>query len=61
MPSLVTQLNWAPIVQWFKIRCAFKNVHPKDICLKEIGLLAQNMFTVLDSKINIIGGTYMII
>ena len=30
-------------------------------CLKEIGLHAQNMITFLDSKVNIIGGTYMTI
>ena len=29
---------------------------PKDICLKEIGLHAHNMKTILDSVVNNIGG-----
>ena len=31
------------------------------MCLKEIGLYAQNMIIILSSIINIIEGTYMII
>ena len=31
----------------------------KDMCLKDIGLHAQNMITILGSMINIIGGTCM--
>ena len=31
----------------------------KDLCLKEIGLCAQNMITILSSIVNMIGGTYM--
>ena len=30
------------------------------MCLKEIGLHAQTMVTILDSKVNMIGKTYMI-
>ena len=32
-----------------------KNGHQKDMCLKEIGLHAQNMLIVLGSIVNIIG------
>ena len=30
------------------------------MCLKEIGLRAQNLITILSSIVNMIGGTYMI-
>ena len=43
------------------VRCGSKNGHQKDMCLKEIGLRAQNMLTILGSIVNIIGGTYMTI
>ena len=36
--------------------CGSKNVHQKDMCLKEIGLHAQNKISILGSTINIIGG-----
>jgi hypothetical protein len=29
----------------------------KKMCLKEIGQCAENMLTILDSKVNMIGGT----
>ena len=37
------------------VKCGSKNRHQKDMCLKEIGLTAQNMFTILGSIVNIIG------
>ena len=33
----------------------------KKMCLKEIGLHAQNMITILDSIVNVIGETFMTI
>ena len=33
----------------------------KETCVKKIGLCAQNLKIILDSIVNIIGGTYMII
>ena len=37
------------------VRCASKSVYHKDMCLKDIRLCAQNMITVIDFIINIIG------
>ena len=42
-------------VVWY----GFKNRYHKDTWLKEIGLLALNMITILGSIINIIGKAYM--
>ena len=52
-----TCLTQIPIFEWF--RCGFKNIYQKDMCSKKIGLRAQNMITILDSIINIIGRIYM--
>lgn len=37
------------LTEWFQVRI------PKDTCLEEIGLFAQNMMTILDSSVNKIG------
>jgi hypothetical protein len=50
--------------QSFVIRCGSNNRHQKDMCVKEIGLRAQNAlleFYSTNSIFNIIGDTYMII
>ena len=53
MPNLVASLNrHLYLVVW----CGFKNEYQKVIYLKELGLRVQNMITILDSIINIIGG-----
>ena len=49
VPNLVTYPNWIPIFEWYVVWCGFKNGHQKDICLKEIGLRAQN---INQSKLN---------
>ena len=41
-------------------RCGFKNGHRKNKCLIEIGVLAQNMLTILESIVNLKGETYII-
>ena len=33
---------------------SFMNNHKKDMCLKEIGICAQNLLTILDLTINMI-------
>ena len=43
------------------VRCGYKNGGKKDRCMKEIGLHAQNMITILDSIVNVIAETYMTI
>ena len=42
--------------EWCVINCGSKNRHPIDICSKEIRLCAQNMLTILDSKVKMIQG-----
>ena len=43
------------------VRCGPKNGHQSEImCLKEIGLCAQKLFSVPRSMINIIGETHML-
>ena len=56
MSNLVIYLNQALLFKWYAIRCDSKNIQEKDICLKGIGLHAQNTVTILDSMINIIRG-----
>ena len=52
--------NWTPIFEWYVVGWGYKNMHQKGmICYNEIGLHAQNMLTILDSILNVIGGTYM--
>ena len=60
MPNnLVTYLNQIPI---YVVWCGSNNGYQKGImCLKEIGIHAQNMITVLGTIVNITGGTYMTI
>ena len=43
------------------VRCGLKNIYQKDMCLKEIGLHAQNIVIILGSIVNIIEGTYVTI
>ena len=42
----------------YAVRCEYKNRHQKAMCLKEIGLRAYKLVTILDSVVNIIGTTY---
>ena len=35
--------------------CGSKNGHQEGVCLKEIGLHAQNMLSILGSMVNMIG------
>ena len=50
---MVMYLNWIPIFEWCVDRCGFKNKYKKDMCLKEIGLHAQNLLTILSLILNI--------
>ena len=54
VPHLVTYPNWTPIFHWCVVRCGSKNGHQKDMCTKDIGLCAQNLFTIqgLNNKFN---------
>ena len=48
----VTYHKWIPICEWCVLRCGSKNGHQTDIFLKEIGVLTQNMLTILDILVN---------
>jgi hypothetical protein len=52
----VTHLEWIPIFEWCIVKCGSKNRHQKDMCLKEIGKHIQNLLTILDLIVSIIGG-----
>lgn len=48
-------------LEWCVVRCGLKSRHHKDTGLKEVGLCAQTLLTILDSIINMIVGTYITI
>lgn len=55
VPNLVTSLDQTPILEWYVVRCDFKNIYQKDIMpFKEIGLSGQDMITILVLTIHII-------
>ena len=56
-PNSVAYFKQTPIFEW----CGYKNRHQKEMCLKEIGLCAQNWLAILGPIVNKIGGTYMIV
>ena len=53
---LITFLMMTFVCEWYVVWCGFKNGYYKHVFLKEIGLLAQNMITILGSVVSIIGG-----
>lgn len=52
-------LIWTPVFELYVAWCRSKNGHHKDLRIREIGLRAQNMPTILGSRLN--RGTYMTI
>jgi hypothetical protein len=57
MPKPNTTIIWTTTYLsgvWVKRRCGSKNLHPKDMCFKEIRLHAQNMLTIMGSIVNMI-------
>ena len=57
VPYLDQTLN----IEWCVVTYASKNEHQKGImCLKDIGLSDQNLWPILGSRFNIIGGTWLI-
>ena len=49
VPNSVVYLNQTSIFEWYMVWCGFKNGYQNDMCLKEIGIHAQNMITILGS------------
>jgi hypothetical protein len=46
MPNSNMEIIWTPIFEWQVVKCGCENGHHKGImCLKEIGVRAQNMLT----------------
>ena len=60
-PYVVAFLIRTPIFEWYGVWCGSETGYQKAMCLKEIGLRAPDMMTILDSIFNIIGGSYMTI
>ena len=52
--TLVTYLKHTPTFEWWVVRCRSKFGHQKDTTLKEIGLRAPNLLTILGSAPSII-------
>jgi hypothetical protein len=52
---LVTYLRWTLIYEWWVVTSRSNNGNQKT-CLKEIGLSAQKLLTILGSIVNIIWG-----
>ena len=61
VPNSIVYLNWMPILERYMVRCGSKNGYLKVMWLKEIGLCAQDVITILGSIINKIERTYMTI
>ena len=60
VPKSNIAMIWTSMFEWYMDRCESKDRNQKDMYLKEIGLRAQNMLTILGSIIVIvIVGTYM--
>ena len=53
MPNSISDLNHAPIFEWYVVKYGSMNKYQKSSCLKEIGLHAQNMINVLGSTMGI--------
>jgi hypothetical protein len=58
VPNLVTYLNQTPMFEWCVVRCISINGYQNDTCVKDSGLCAQNMRTILGSIVNIIMDMY---
>jgi hypothetical protein len=61
VPNLVAYLSHRPILERFVIWCSSKIGYLKDMHLKEIGLRAQTMITIIGSIANNIGGIQLTI
>ena len=42
-------------IEWYVVRCGFKNGHQKDTCLTEIEPCVQKLLTLLGSAVDMIG------
>jgi hypothetical protein len=57
VPTFNTTIIWTPLFEWYVVTCGSKGGHQKDIiCVKEIGLRAQNMLIMLRSIVSMVWG-----
>ena len=54
VPKLNTTIISAPIFEWYVLMRISKKWYQKDMHIKEIGLHALNILTILDSIVNVI-------
>ena len=59
VPDSIISLYHIPILEWLGNKCGSWNGYQKGMCLKEIGLHAQNMLTILSLIVNIIDGIHI--
>ena len=55
-PFMVTFFYKTHVFEWYVVWCTSRNIYPKNLCFKEIGLHAQNMTIIIDSTIHITWG-----
>ena len=53
-PNLVTHPKGSHLFECCVLRCEFKNIHQRDMCLNETRLRSQNLLIILGSIVNII-------
>lgn len=46
---------WTHVFEGYVVKCGSKTERQKNMCLKHIGLQAQNIVTILDFIVNTIG------
>lgn len=51
-PSLVSYLEWTPILKWYVVWCGSKKNTKRNV-FKETKLRAHNMITIAGSKVDI--------
>ena len=65
IPYSLTFVTKTLVLEWYVIRCGFKNKNQKDTCLRGIGFHAQITLASQGSRVNLIGvggvGSYVTI
>ena len=59
MPNSYITMIWAPIFEWYAVKCGSRNRHHKDMYSKENGLHDRNLLTIVGSIVKRIEGTCM--
>ena len=56
VPNSIIYLNHTPIFECYAVKCGCKNEVKKDMYLEDIDFCTQNMWTILDSLVNVVRG-----